>query len=129
MSRQSEQSTPHRPIKLLLIEHEAVSRLSLTELLTADGYSVVSTARGEDALQKLRTNRFDALITDSGAGRDVSGSAIISEFERLQPGKPKLLITAHPLSTVREEGFRATYVSKPIQPEEFLLTLKSVLGR
>ena len=95
MTRQSEQSTrPTKAIKLLLIEHEAVSRLSLTELLTAHGYSVVSTARGDDTLRKLRTDRFDALITDSGAGRAVSGGAILREFERLQPGKPKILITA-----------------------------------
>jgi DNA-binding response OmpR family regulator len=113
--------------RLLLVEDEAISRLGLTRFLIAEGYAVTSVASGEEALKKLETESFDGVITDSKLGHGVSGIDILTRFERLNPGAAKLLITAYPPGHVGEQTVGALYVSKPIDLEELLLKLKSIL--
>lgn len=113
--------------RLLLVEDEAVSRLGLTRFLIAEGYAVTSVASGEEALKQLDAESFDGVITDSKLGHGVNGIDILTRFESLNPGAAKLLITAHPPGHVGEQTVGAIYVSKPVDLEELLLKLKSIL--
>lgn len=114
-------------IRLLLVEDEAVSRLQLAQFLTDEGYSVIPVATGQEALKILETESFDAVITDSSLGRGLTGIDVLTRFESLMPGRGKILITAYSPGEVGEKSVGALYVSKPIDLDEFLLKLKSVL--
>jgi response regulator RpfG family c-di-GMP phosphodiesterase len=115
-------------IKLLLVEDEAISRLALTQLLSDQGYSVVTTASGEEALGLLGTRNFDAVIADAKLRSGVNGFDVLRKFECVNPGGAKLLITGYSVGQLRENApVETIYISKPIDFDDFLLKLKSVL--
>jgi DNA-binding NtrC family response regulator len=113
--------------RLLLVEDEAIARLHLAQFLTDGGHSVVPLASGEEALKLLQTETFDAVITDFKLGGTVSGIDLLTAFERVSPGKGKILVTAYPAHELRAEALGALYVAKPVQLDAFLRKLKSVL--
>jgi DNA-binding NtrC family response regulator len=128
MASSFHQATAATPlIKLLLVEDEAISRLALTRLLIDEGYSVVSTATGEEALELLGTQSFDAVITDVKLRGEVNGFDVLREFEWINPGKPKLLITGYFPGHLTEQAVEAIYISKPVDLDDFLLILKRAL--
>jgi CheY-like chemotaxis protein len=113
--------------KLLLVEDDSISRLQLTQFLTEEGYAVVPFATGEEALTLLEAENFDAVLTDFKLAGAVTGTDVLKAFERISPGKGKLFITAYPEHEVRPEAVGALYVPKPIQLDDLLLKLKTVL--
>jgi CheY-like chemotaxis protein len=113
--------------RLLLVEDESISRLQLTDFLTEEGYTVVSLASGEEALRLLQTESFDAVLTDFKLAGSVTGTDVLKAFERVSPGKGKLFITAYPPDEVKPESLGALYVPKPVQLDDLLLKLRSLL--
>jgi CheY-like chemotaxis protein len=113
--------------RILIVEDEAVSRLALTEFLTSEGYSVESAASGEAALKVMCSQRFDAVITDYTQPGKLNGIDVLTEFERLNPGRAKLLMTAHLPGQKGEQAIGAIHIAKPIQLEQLLMKLKSLL--
>jgi response regulator RpfG family c-di-GMP phosphodiesterase len=114
-------------IKLLLVEDEPISRLQLAQFLTDEGYKVIPLASGEEALKLLATESFDGVITDSNLGRRVSGVDILNRFETLNPRGAKLLITGYVQGQLPKQPLSTVYISKPINLNDLLLKLRSVL--
>jgi CheY-like chemotaxis protein len=56
-------ATP-RPKRLLVIEDNDVERMSIVELIAHDDVEIVSVGTGGDALECLRTERFDCIVLD-----------------------------------------------------------------
>jgi DNA-binding NtrC family response regulator len=111
---------------LLLVEDEAISRLELAEFLTSQGYAVEAVQNGEEALKKLQHRSFDSLITDFRLGPGINGIDVIIEFERANPGRRKILITAYPSLVRMPDSLRVTHIPKPIALDELLRKLKTV---
>jgi len=114
-------------VRVLLVEDEAISRFQLTQFLTDEGYTVIPVASGEEALKLLRTETFDAVISDFKLPGTVTGTDVLKVFGRVSPGKAKILITAYPAHEVKAEEVGALYVSKPLQLDALLVKLKSIL--
>lgn len=61
--------------RLLIVEDEAVLRKHLGRLLEREGYEVVSAASSAEAMERLATEHFDAVLLDiklpDGDGLDV----------------------------------------------------------
>jgi DNA-binding NtrC family response regulator len=114
--------------RLLLVEDEAISRFQLSQFLTEEGYTVIPLATGEEALKILKTESFDVVITDFKLASTVDGIAVLTQFERVSPGKGKILMTAYPAHEVRPEAVGAIYIPKPVELENLLLQLKSILA-
>jgi CheY-like chemotaxis protein len=49
---------------LLVVEDESISRYAFARLLTKEGYDVKEAANGLEALNLLKTHRFDLVIPD-----------------------------------------------------------------
>jgi DNA-binding NtrC family response regulator len=113
--------------KVLLVEDEAISRFQLTQFLTDEGYTVIPLASGEEALKLLQTEIFGAVITDFKLTGAVTGIEVLKAFDRLSPGKGKMLITAYPAREAQAESVGALYVAKPIHLDSLLTKLKSIL--
>ncbi|MFZ1954826.1 MAG: response regulator, partial [Desulfobacterales bacterium] len=54
--------------KILIVDDELIMRESLADWLARDGYTVETAASGEDALEKLKTSRFDIMLVDIKMG-------------------------------------------------------------
>lgn len=113
--------------RILLVEDEAVSRLALSEFLTSEGYSVEAAVHGEQALKMMKSQKFDAIISDYKQPGKLNGIDVLAEFERLSPGKAKLLMTAYLPGQAGEQAVGAIHVAKPIHLEDLLTKLRSLL--
>ena len=67
---------------ILLIEDEKIMRISLADMLKAEGYTVFAASDGASGLSALKQGDFSLVISDVRLP-DVSGIAILKEAESL----------------------------------------------
>ena len=85
--------------------------------LGKEGYTVVGVASGEEALQRLKTDEFDLVISDLILP-GIDGLALFQQVKALHTELPYILMTAH--GTVQsavaamKEG-ATDYLTKPIE--------------
>jgi DNA-binding NtrC family response regulator len=105
-----------RPIAVLIVEDESVSRNALRKLLAASGYHAAAYECAEDALREMAAGDMPpvALIDVDLPG--MSGLDLAMRLEKLRPDMIKVLITA--ASGDRIENFRRDhevhYIRKPL---------------
>jgi len=70
--------------KVLLVEDEAITILFLTKVLERLGHSIIAvTARGEEALDLVKTHEPDLVIMDIGLAGDVDGIEAAHQIRRI----------------------------------------------
>lgn len=113
--------------RFLLVDDNAILAENLAEIMRDAGHEVVVTDDPEAALELVRGERFDALITDMRMPV-MSGARLVHEVRRSDPGLAALVISAYSnnddLESARREGLLAV-LPKPV-PLDRLLDL---LGR
>lgn len=101
--------------KYLLVDDNEAFAENVAEILRDDGHEVVTSSAGEDALRRVKQDRFDVLITDMKMPT-MGGARLVHELRRLDPGMPVIVITAYSgdedLKIARAEGLLAI-LSKP----------------
>jgi CheY-like chemotaxis protein len=117
---------------ILLVEDDFVLRMSLSELLMAEGFRVESCADGRDAYRRLHLMpRPDVILLDIMLphvdGLELRAmqkkSAVMSDI-------PVVVITAYDLSrTNADELGLSTRFSKPIDTEKLVLTLRDLVRK
>lgn len=116
--------TSPRPI--LVVEDDAGLRTYLTSILLDQGYSVIATSSGEEALKALGTQQAILAVLDIGLpGMD--GFAVL---EHLAKDVPVIIVTGDPLKAKMRAFGRSTpltILSKPITPEQFEAALQAAL--
>jgi len=113
--------------KLLLVEDNHINQQVAKETLEQEGFDVTIATDGQDAIQKIRTNYFDAVLMDlqMPVMDGYQATQIIraeAEFDDL----PIIAMTAHALSDVREKCLHIGmngYVTKPLDVDELLASL------
>jgi CheY-like chemotaxis protein len=114
--------------KILVVDDSSNERNGLCRLLEHAGYDVRSAADGVEALQKVDDGPFDLLLVDIWMPR-MNGIELLA----LLPDDPRpraLVITGDEspevlLQSLREKAYR--FVSKPINPEDFLGIVRRTL--
>ncbi|XQQ05465.1 MAG: HAMP domain-containing protein [Leptolyngbya sp. IPPAS B-1204] len=72
-----------RPVKnLLIIEDDEIQRQSIVELIGNSDVASTAVGSGAEALEALRTNRFDCIVLDLGLP-DMSGFELIEQIRRV----------------------------------------------
>ncbi|MEW6739774.1 MAG: sigma-54 dependent transcriptional regulator [Nitrospirota bacterium] len=115
--------------KILIVDDEPDICRALEFLLKREGYTVTSVNSGEDAIEKLKTNGFDVVITDLKMGR-VDGMAVLEKAKEINPDMPVIMMTAFASIESAVEAMKrgaADYIVKPFLNEEIKLTIKKVL--
>jgi len=128
-----------RPLRVLLVEDNAVNQRLATRLLERRGHTVRATSTGGGALDALEREAFDLAILDVQMP-DIDGlkiAAIIREREArgTLPTSPRHLpiiaLTAHAMTGDRERCLQAGmdgYVSKPIDAAGLAREIHRVLS-
>src|SRR5689334_2107320 len=80
--------------RVLLIEDDQELRYSLGQILSQLAFDVEAVADGESALEKLRQEVFDSLITDLRLP-GMSGERVITEAKAIYPDMIVIVITGH----------------------------------
>jgi two-component system, NtrC family, response regulator AtoC len=118
-----------RTASVLVAEDEPAAREALRQLLEDEGYHVLSTARGDEALDLLADSRVEAAVLDVRMpGRD--GLSILRELQGRENPPAVLVMTAYGTSSIAIEAMTLgafDYLTKPINFDELLLLLRRAI--
>jgi DNA-binding response OmpR family regulator len=105
---------------ILIADDEETFLKSTARLLSREGYSCECASNAEEAVEKLRTGRFDLLIADIKMPGNL-GLALVEEAQRIAGGIPVILVTGYPSVDTAVTSVRlsvAAYLTKPLDYEE-----------
>jgi DNA-binding response OmpR family regulator len=120
----------NRP-KILVVDDEEVTRLSLAEILSLEGYQVASASSGEEALQKLEEETFDLVLADL-VMKKVDGLQVMETAKRLSPDTVVIMLTAYGTLESAIQAMRRgayDYLIKPCGAQEIVASVESGLAK
>ena len=118
--------------KILVVEDEHAIRLALKGLLRREGHEVSLAENGEVAIERLREEVFDLVITDLALGRGKSGMDVLRAAKEARPETGVVMITAHGSEKIAVEAMKAgadDYVPKPFDNDELRVVVARSLER
>ncbi len=115
--------------KILVIDDDNDMCLLLNRFLTRHGYEVTGVNSGNAAIDWMKKNQPDIVLCDFRL-EDMTGAEILGKIKEVYPGTPVIIITGY--SDVKDavEVMKLgayDYVTKPLFPDEILLTIKKAL--
>ncbi|MDH4136195.1 MAG: response regulator transcription factor [Anaerolineae bacterium] len=116
--------------KILVVDDEEVTRLSLAEILSLEGYQVASAKNGEEALQKLEEEAFDLVLADL-VMKEVDGLQVMEAAKRLSPETVVIMLTAHATLESAIQAMRRgayDYLIKPCGAQDIVASVESGLA-
>ena len=116
--------------KLLLVEDDLTLGYLLTEYLKLKNFSILWAKNGKEALSLLSDQTFDLCILDVMMP-DMDGFKLAENINKLKIKIPFLFLSARSLKIDVLKGFAlgaVDYIRKPIDEEELVIRLNSLLG-
>jgi two-component system response regulator HydG len=101
--------------RILVVDDEIEMANTIADALTDHGYWSLALGSGREAISSLRSDRFDAIITDLRMP-DVDGLAVLHESRDLDPSRPVIVMTGYgALQTALEAARYGAYhyITKP----------------
>lgn len=116
--------------KVLVIDDDNDMCMLLTRFLTRHGYEVTSVNNGNAATEWMKKNQPDLVLCDFRL-EDTTGAELLVKIKEAHPAAPVIIITGY--SDVKDavEVMKMgayDYVTKPLFPDEILLTIKKALA-
>jgi CheY-like chemotaxis protein len=122
-------------LRVLLVEDEADSRELLNLVLDACGARITTASSAAEALETIKRERFDVVISDIGMPEE-DGFSLIGKIRELsnEEGGDVLAIalTAYARAEDRVQALRAGFqmhVAKPVEPGELLAVVVNLAER
>lgn len=118
-------------MSILVVDDDLGLRKALRRVLASHGFAVEVAEDGDEALERLRAHRFDAVVLDVV----MPGSDGVEVCRRLRAGGkelPVLMLTARYAVPDRVAGLEAgadDYLVKPFANEELVARLRALLRR
>ncbi len=119
------------PARILVVDDERSMRDLLAITLRQAGHEVVLAEGGEQAVQALRADDFDLVITDLRM-RKVDGLAVLRAAREHSPATVVLVVTAYASTETAVEAMKLgayDYLTKPFKLDEIRLTVDKALER
>jgi two-component system NtrC family response regulator len=116
---------------ILVADDEPNSLFGICQVLNDEGFMTTPVRNGKEALEKLKTDSFDLIITDEKMP-DVSGMELLFELKKTHPHVPVILITAYGSVSMAVEALKRGafyFFEKPIfdQLERFFIIIRQAL--
>jgi two-component system chemotaxis response regulator CheY len=118
---------------ILTVDDSASMRMTTRIALSGAGYAVTEAVDGLDGLDKAKTKRFDAIITDINMPR-MDGLKMIEELRRLptQVGVPIVFLTTESDADMKARAKAAgatAWLTKPFDAAQLVKLVSKVLGK
>ncbi|MCX7817868.1 MAG: sigma-54 dependent transcriptional regulator [Kiritimatiellae bacterium] len=115
--------------KILVVDDEPSVLSVLSSMLRKEDYEVVPRANGEEALEELRKQEFDLILTDIHMA-PVDGIELLHRAHEMCPNTPVVLLTGYGSVKTAVEAMKGgafDYCTKPFKMDELLATLQRAL--
>ena len=117
--------------RVLVVDDERSMRELLAIMLRQAGHDVTLAEGGEQAVEILKSEAFDLVITDLRM-RKVDGLGVLRAAKELSPSAVVLVVTAFASTETAVEAMKLgayDYVTKPFKLDEIKLTIANALER
>ncbi|WP_339607389.1 sigma-54 dependent transcriptional regulator [uncultured Roseivirga sp.] len=117
--------------KILIIDDDQDICLLLQKYLSKKGYEAFVVNSGKEAEDWLKTNQVDLVLCDFKLP-DYSGLEILQKIKIIDSNIQVIIITGYSDVRVAVEALKRgafEYVTKPLYPDEILLTIQSALNQ
>jgi DNA-binding NtrC family response regulator len=114
-------------VSILVVDDEELLARSCTQILAGEGYRVSSETRGQAALEVVRRQRPDIVLTDLRLP-DLDGLALLKEIRQIAPDTLVIMITGFATVNSSVEAIEAgayDYIPKPFTATQ----LRILIGR
>lgn len=116
---------------ILIIDDDRDICTMLTNFLTRNDYIAHIAHTGHEGLQQLRSNEYDLVLCDYKLP-DVKGVELLQKIKILNTNVAVIIITGYADVKSAVETFRFganDYITKPLYPDELLLSIKEVIAK
>jgi DNA-binding NtrC family response regulator len=114
---------------ILVVDDEKDICMALNIILTKEGYSVKEAYNGEQALERIRQENFDIIMTDIKMEK-MDGFEVLKLAQQISPETSVVMMTAFASVGSAVEAMRAgatDYITKPFINDEIRLTIRRIL--
>lgn len=119
------------PETILLVDDDPLSLKSISLFLGEEGYRVQEASDGIEALEYLKNDSFDLILSDVFMPR-CNGFQLLEEAKKMSPHTAVIFMTAYPTSDPRTKasslGVEAL-ILKPLLFEDLLNKIQRVLKK
>ena len=114
---------------ILIVDDEEIIRESLSFILTKEGYKVKEASNGRVALERIKEESFDLVMTDLEMP-EMKGIELLEQVSRYSPETLVVIITAYgsidtAIAALRQGAM--DYILKPVEFDELIVKVKRVL--
>jgi DNA-binding NtrC family response regulator len=116
--------------RILVVDDERNMRETVQNILSEEGYRVLTAASGDEALRLLAQHEVNLMLIDARMP-GIDGFDLLDRARKQYPDIPVVMITAYatPKLAVRAiKGGAHDYIAKPFEPEELLSTIEHALS-
>ncbi len=114
---------------ILVVDDEKDICMALNILLTKEGYSVKEAYNGEQALDRIKQENFDVVMTDIKMEK-MDGFEVLKQAQKISPETAVIMMTAFASVGSAVEAMRAgatDYITKPFINDEIRMTIRRIL--
>jgi len=121
--------TIRKPARLLLVDDDPGLLKLLGMRLVSEGYSVLTAESGPEALRTLVRDKVDLVVSDLRMD-EMDGLQLFSEIQKVQPGMPVIILTAHgsiPDAVAATQQGVFSFLTKPVDKDALYKAIDDAL--
>ncbi|MDG1644783.1 two-component system response regulator GlrR [Klebsiella huaxiensis] len=121
--------TIRKPAHLLLVDDDPGLLKLLGMRLISEGYRVVTAESGPEALRILGRDKVDLVVSDLRMD-EMDGLQLFSEIQKVQPGMPVIILTAHgsiPDAVAATQQGVFSFLTKPVDKDALYKAIDDAL--
>lgn len=114
---------------ILVVDDSEGTRTLCSKILEKDGYGTETAADGSEALEKIKADSYDLVLTDLMMP-NIDGMELLEHIRKDHPGLPVIIITAYASVSTAVEAIKKgayDYVPKPFNAGELQITVRKAL--
>lgn len=117
---------------ILFVDDEPSIRITLPAILRKAGFEVRVAENVTAALERIKGEQFDCLVTDLKIGKASDGLEVAKNMREIQPNCAIFILTGYPAFETAVEAIRTPvddYLVKPVDLETLITKIKNRLQR
>jgi DNA-binding response OmpR family regulator len=112
--------------RILCVDDEPHVVALKCSILEAAGHIVTASTSARDAIEKLKSNSYDAVVTDWRLG-DADGRAVV-QAAKTHSGTPVVVVSGYVTDAFQAtEPLADLYLEKPVDPKELVTIVNELL--